>query len=95
MSGGLHKDPETGNVTGDSNRCVGCWMCLMVCPFGAIAHNVETGIAVKCDLCKDEPEGPSCVQACPTKALVYCDEEEFKILIESDSNELSIKSEKE
>jgi Fe-S-cluster-containing hydrogenase component 2 len=47
----------------------------MVCPFGAI--RVETvkidgrdkRAAIKCDLCIDRPEGPACVDACPTKAL--------------------------
>ncbi|HII94666.1 MAG TPA: 4Fe-4S binding protein, partial [Candidatus Methanofastidiosum sp.] len=27
---------EDGTVIIDNERCVGCWMCVMVCPFGAI-----------------------------------------------------------
>jgi Fe-S-cluster-containing hydrogenase component 2 len=47
----------------------------MVCPFGAIhlstvAVNGKTKrAAAKCDLCVDRPEGPACVQACPTQAI--------------------------
>jgi len=48
---------------------------MMVCPFGAI-HVATTEIAgrekkaaIKCDLCVDRPDGPACVDACPTKAL--------------------------
>jgi Fe-S-cluster-containing hydrogenase component 2 len=29
----------------------------------------EKKAAFKCDLCVDRPEGPACVEACPTKAL--------------------------
>jgi Fe-S-cluster-containing hydrogenase component 2 len=47
----------------------------MVCPFGAVhvsnqAVNSKTKrAATKCDLCVDRPEGPACVEACPTGAL--------------------------
>ena len=59
----------------DQRLCIGCRLCMMVCPFGAI-HIATTTIAgrekraaFKCDLCVDRPEGPACVEACPTKAL--------------------------
>lgn len=57
------------------NRCIGCGLCTMVCPFGAIhisAVQVNGKIkraATKCDLCVDRPGGPACVEACPTQAL--------------------------
>jgi Fe-S-cluster-containing hydrogenase component 2 len=59
----------------DQRLCIGCRLCVMVCPFGAI-HVATTEIAgrekraaVKCDLCIDRPAGPACIEACPTKAL--------------------------
>jgi Fe-S-cluster-containing hydrogenase component 2 len=59
----------------DQRLCIGCRLCVMVCPFGAI-HVATTEIfgrekraAFKCDLCIDRPAGPACIEACPTKAL--------------------------
>jgi carbon-monoxide dehydrogenase iron sulfur subunit len=57
---------------------VGCWSCIMVCPFGAIVRNEDCRQAVKCDHCMDR-DNPACVEACPTRALVYCEEEEAAI----------------
>ncbi len=37
----VYKDAVTGVVQHDEDRCVGCNMCVMVCPFGAVKH---TGI---------------------------------------------------
>jgi len=31
-------------------------------------------VAVKCDLCDFHPDGPQCVRACPTDALVLVDD---------------------
>jgi len=67
MSGALYKD-ENGITRHDKDKCVGCWMCIMVCPFGAITRRIEEKIAVKCDLCPDRDDY-ACVAACPTKAL--------------------------
>ena len=76
MSGALGKD-EKGKTVHDKTKCVGCWMCVMVCPFGAIRRDIEEHIAVKCDLCPDR-EIPACIEACPTGALFYGTLEEFK-----------------
>ncbi|MEW6363487.1 MAG: 4Fe-4S dicluster domain-containing protein [Acidobacteriota bacterium] len=58
-----------GVVRLDSTRCVGCWMCVMVCPYDAIARDLETQVARKCDLCAGR-EAPACVAICPTEALM-------------------------
>lgn len=58
---------ESTVVLVDENRCVGCRMCTLACPFGNIVVN-ETGKAEKCDLCGGEPQ---CVVVCRSKALKY------------------------
>ena len=79
IAGGVIKDEETGIVRFDKDKCVGCWSCTMVCPFGAIIRVSRVGFAQKCDRCT-ERELPACVEACPTKALVFCEIEEFEAL---------------
>jgi carbon-monoxide dehydrogenase iron sulfur subunit len=76
MSGALTKDEETGATLHNKEKCVGCWMCVMVCPFGAIIRDAEEHIAVKCDLCPDRDDY-ACVIACPTGALFSGTKEEF------------------
>ena len=66
-SGALRRDPATGRVTLDDARCVGCYMCLMVCPFG-IRPDPARRRVVRCDVCQDRAI-PACVEACPTGAL--------------------------
>jgi NAD(P)H-nitrite reductase large subunit/ferredoxin len=66
-SGALRRDPATGRVTLDDARCVACYMCLMVCPFG-IRPDPARDRVVRCDVCRDRTT-PACVEACPTGAL--------------------------
>ncbi len=71
ISGAMHRDEKTGAVICDEDRCVGCWMCIMVCPAGAIQRNLlGTKIASKCDLCYGA-DVPACVANCPNEALTY------------------------
>jgi len=73
MAAALVYDKEKGMVLHDESRCVGCWMCVMVCPYGAIRPNIKTRIPIRCDKCKDKDE-PSCVKACPTGAIIWLEE---------------------
>ncbi|KPU46087.1 iron-sulfur protein [Oxobacter pfennigii] len=81
MSGAMQKDSETGIVSNEGNlqKCVGCWMCIMACPYGVITPKKDGSqkVAVKCDLCKNRAAGPACAEACPTGAIVLMEEEEF------------------
>ncbi len=77
MTGAMHRDPETGAVLCDTDRCVGCWMCVMVCPVGAVNPGLDQHIASKCDLCIGTGEEmPACVANCPNEALVLEDDDE-------------------
>ena len=70
ITGALNQDSDSGVVNVDEERCVGCWTCLLVCPFGAIRQDKEKNKILKCDLCREE-EIPACVTNCPNEALVY------------------------
>jgi carbon-monoxide dehydrogenase iron sulfur subunit len=73
MTGAMQKDPVSGIVANEGNEqaCVGCWMCIMACPYGVIVPKAgEPRIALKCDGCKDRPV-PACVEGCPNFALVW------------------------
>ena len=76
-SGAVHRDPVSGKVLIDRNKCVGCWMCVMVCPFGAVFADMKNGKALKCDLCEGH-DRPACAEACPTSALCYAEFNDFK-----------------
>jgi carbon-monoxide dehydrogenase iron sulfur subunit len=76
MAAALIYDAEKGIVIHDETRCVGCWMCVMACPYAAIRPNLKTKMPVRCDKCKDKDE-PSCVKACPTGAIIFIEEEEL------------------
>jgi carbon-monoxide dehydrogenase iron sulfur subunit len=67
ISGAIYIDPS-GKVLYDPDRCVGCWMCIMVCPFGAIHRDVKAKRIIKCDLCAHR-SAPACVSACKVGAL--------------------------
>ncbi len=71
LTGAMHRDERTGVVLHDAERCVGCWTCLLFCPYGAIAKDAASGkVVAKCDLCGGL-EPPACVANCPNEALVY------------------------
>jgi NAD(P)H-nitrite reductase large subunit/ferredoxin len=66
-SGALRRDPDSGRIILDENRCLGCFMCLAVCPFG-VRPDPATDRVVRCDVCRDL-DVPACLTACPTGAL--------------------------
>ncbi|MBO68305.1 MAG: (Fe-S)-binding protein [Acidiferrobacteraceae bacterium] len=53
-----------------SDRCVGCKVCTIACPFGTINYDKDSGKVVKCDLCGGNP---ACAAACPTEAITFID----------------------
>ena len=69
LTGALSRDSR-GVVLHNLERCIGCWTCIMACPFGAIYPQVSDGrkVVLKCDLCPELPI-PACVANCPNQAL--------------------------
>ena len=68
----LAKDSQTGAVTVDPERCMGCKYCTWACPYDAPRYNASRGVIEKCDFCIEQlkkGEAPACVCACPTNAL--------------------------
>jgi len=61
----------------DQEKCVGCWMCVMVCPYGAVRPDKRNAKSVRCDLCADIND-PRCAKSCPTKAILYIEEKTDK-----------------
>lgn len=71
LSGAMHVDEETGLVVHDAEKCMGCWTCIMVCPYSAVKMDVSgRRVIAKCDFCPDL-DVPACVANCPNEALVY------------------------
>ena len=73
-TGAMQKDPETGIVNNDKEKCIGCMTCEKSCPYGHPVQ-LDDGLSHKCVLCSDEnPEGtpdPTCAKACPVRALEF------------------------
>ncbi|MCW3998251.1 MAG: 4Fe-4S dicluster domain-containing protein [Candidatus Bathyarchaeota archaeon] len=73
----LNQSEDTGILMVNDKRCMGCDWCIQACPHGGITLHTDTGKAIACDLCDDEP---SCVEFCPEDALeiVLTDEDAEK-----------------
>ena len=78
----MHRHEVNSPVLIDKDKCIGCRMCVMACPFGAIDITRDGKAVVKCDLCIERTkagENPSCVESCPTGALEYRELSEYLI----------------
>ncbi len=90
ISGAITRS-DLNTVVTDNDKCIGCWTCVMVCPYGVIGRDKATHKAYRCDRCIGL-EIPACVSACPTNALVYDTVEGFsKELRKAASKELVTK----
>jgi len=71
IAGALSRTDE-GMVVIDKEKCVGCFTCVLLCPYGAIMPAADGKVAQKCMLCTDNAVGsPNCVKHCPNGAIVY------------------------
>jgi carbon-monoxide dehydrogenase iron sulfur subunit len=69
LTGAMRKDPVSGVVSVDIEKCVGCWTCVVACPYGALVQDTNKKIVAKCDFCAGQ-DIPICVANCPNEALV-------------------------
>lgn len=74
MTGAMSKNPETGYVEYDKEKCASCYMCIMSCPYGVLKYDsIEKKEIMKCNMCvhrtEDHTPKPMCVEKCPMHAI--------------------------
>ena len=81
-TGAIGRDPR-GGVFVREDLCVGCGQCERACPWGSVHMAPRTIggaktrlpvveselVAVKCDACRGDADGPACIRACPVEAI--------------------------
>jgi len=63
----ISRDSDIDAVVVDGDLCVGCQMCIVACPFGALVLDRDRRQVIKCDLCGGAE--PWCVRFCGPGAL--------------------------
>ena len=69
LTGAMRRDRVTGIVDVDRDKCMGCWTCIVACPYGALTRDTSGKVVAKCDLCPEQ-DVPVCVANCPNEALL-------------------------
>lgn len=67
-TGALTRYEELGIVRCNEDRCIGCRMCVVTCPFGAMGFDALAKKVFKCELCDGDPE---CIKCCDEDAIKY------------------------
>ena len=63
---------KDGVISIDQDKCVGCFTCILSCPYGAIMPDETGHVMQKCELCSKNAGGePVCVKNCPNQAIVF------------------------
>ncbi|OQY02627.1 MAG: electron transporter [Desulfobacteraceae bacterium 4572_130] len=64
----ISKDSDTGLVSVNYDKCIGCLMCISICPFGAMSYDFIDNKVMKCDFCDGKPQ---CVRFCDAQAIQF------------------------
>jgi len=76
---------DDGLIILDPEKCDGCGKCMAACPYDAIFKNDDLKICQKCTGCAHLLDNgyalPRCVEACPTEAMQFGEEEDFRDFI--------------
>jgi Fe-S-cluster-containing dehydrogenase component len=72
----MTKNPVTGVVGYNPDKCIGCRYCVAACPFGIPKYQYDspTGRIGKCELCRhrhEEGHYSACAEVCPTGATLF------------------------
>lgn len=80
-AGAITRNLKSNAVQINSQKCIGCKMCMLACPFGNIHFDAEKHVSTKCNLCDGDPQ---CIKFCVARALEFVeiqDAYEFKRLL--------------
>jgi Fe-S-cluster-containing dehydrogenase component len=67
---------ETGEVIWRGEKCMGCRLCMVSCPFDVPKFEYDSAnpAILKCDLCHERTKAgkvAACAEACPAKAITF------------------------
>lgn len=75
-SSGAFSRMADGAVVHSAQRCIGCRACMDACPYKIPVFLPDKHIVGKCNSClelRNIGKNPACVDACPSRALQFCD----------------------